>query len=208
VPAPSTTREYHHGNLRQAILSTSLKLIEKKGIEALTLREIGRLAGVSRTAAYRHFADKDALLGAISEVGFVEFGSALEQARDAAGPKFEARMKAMAEAYLRFASQRPAHYRVMFQWAAQLGHEQTAPTESWQHPANHSFDVLAGVITEGQSQGKVRAGDPANLARVVWATVHGLALLPTNCDDKGLLSLCTEILLQGLRPTAETGLTV
>src|SRR5258708_31186887 len=80
----SRVASYHHGNLRAALIDTSLKLIEEKGVRALTLREIGTRAGVSRTAAYRHFTNKAALLAAISEAGFKEFGDALEAPRQQA----------------------------------------------------------------------------------------------------------------------------
>ena len=70
VRKESKTR-YHHGNLRAALIQGGLELIERKGIHALTLREIGNQLGVSRSAAYRHFKDKDALLAAISQAGFM-----------------------------------------------------------------------------------------------------------------------------------------
>src|SRR2546429_9382843 len=65
---------YHHGHLPGALIEAGLKLIEEKGIRALTLRGVGGRGGVSRTAAYRHFSDKAALLGAIWEAGFTQFG--------------------------------------------------------------------------------------------------------------------------------------
>src|ERR1700749_2149369 len=101
---------YHHGNLRAALIEQGLELIAEKGPLALTLREIGSRLGVSRTAAYRHFADKNALLSAISEAGFIEFGNALEQACAQAGPRFPARMVAMGIAYLRFTREHASHF--------------------------------------------------------------------------------------------------
>jgi len=60
---------YHHGNLRAALIQCGLELMERDGIHALTLRAIGEQLGVSRSAAYRHFKDKEALLSAIYEAG-------------------------------------------------------------------------------------------------------------------------------------------
>src|ERR1700676_4509372 len=94
--------KYHHGNLREALIEAGLKLIEEKGVRALTLREIGAQGGVSRMAAYRHFADKAGLLEAISEGGFAQFADALDQTRGSAGEAFGPRLKAMALAYVRF----------------------------------------------------------------------------------------------------------
>src|SRR6202167_2384133 len=108
-PAP-----YHHGNLRAALIDAGLKLIEEKGVRALTLREIGVRVGVSRMAAYRHFQDKADLLAAIREVGFSQFADALEGARQSAPEDPAARLQAMALAYVRFAAEHRVHYEVMF----------------------------------------------------------------------------------------------
>src|SRR5215510_479135 len=109
-------RQYHHGNLPTALIEAGLKLIEKKGVRALTLREIGARVGVSRMAAYRHFSDKGHLLAAIREAGFEQFAEVLEAARSKAGKGFASRLKAMALAYVRFAAEHSAYFEVMFEW--------------------------------------------------------------------------------------------
>src|SRR5436189_6357013 len=104
---------YHHGDLRRALLVEAARTIRAEGIEAVTLRAVGARLGVSRTALYRHFADKSALLNAVAEDGFRGLSEALESAWTAAGggvPGFEA----MGHAYVRFALDNPSHYRVMF----------------------------------------------------------------------------------------------
>src|SRR5687767_1574078 len=68
--ARKSQRPYHHGNLRRALLDDALATIRTDGVEAVTLREIGARLGVSRTALYRHFADKQALLTAVATEGF------------------------------------------------------------------------------------------------------------------------------------------
>src|SRR6478752_1849039 len=93
--APAKSRKYHHGNLREALIEAGLVLIAEKGVRALTLREIGARAGVSRMAAYRHFKNKEDLLLAISEAGFVRFGDKLENARRTAPANFADRITAM-----------------------------------------------------------------------------------------------------------------
>lgn len=169
-------------------MAAGLRLIEEKGVRALTLREIGATVGVSRMAAYRHFADKADLLGAIQEAGFGEFADALEKARNAAAPDFASRMRAMALAYVRFAESRPAHFEVMF--AAQV-----------QRPASpagaRAFGILEQTIREGQSAGLVQPGDSVQLARVAWAQVHGIATL--RLEGAGFVEFGYEILLRGLR---------
>lgn len=88
-------RTYHHGNLRAALVETAVRLVQREGIEALSLRSVARLAGVSAAAPYRHFADKRALLAAVAEEGFRLLASAL---RDAARAAFDAMVEGMAEA--------------------------------------------------------------------------------------------------------------
>jgi AcrR family transcriptional regulator len=194
---PAKARPYHHGNLPAALIDAGLKLIEKKGVRALTLREIGARVGVSRMAAYRHFSDKAALLAAIREAGFAQFADALEQARSKAGKTFSSRLKAMALAYVQFAAEHPAHFEVMFGWNP---HEPVPPS-----PAGaRAFGILEQTIREGQQAGDVRPGDSAMLARLVWAEVHGVSVLrlATDSSPKGagtrFVEFCSEILETGL----------
>ena len=145
-------RQYHHGNLRAALIDAGLKLITRKGVRALTLREIGARVGVSRMAAYRHFANKADLLAAIREAGFAEFANALDAARSKAGRAFASRLRSMALAYVRFAAGHPAYYEVMFSWT-----DQQSPRPS---PAGaRAFGILEQTIREGQEAGEVCAGD-------------------------------------------------
>jgi AcrR family transcriptional regulator len=184
----SLVASYHHGNLRAALIDTGLKLIEEKGVRALTLREIGSLAGVSRSAAYRHFADKADLLAAISEAGFKEFGDALERARQSATSTFAARLDAMAVAYVRFASKHRAHYEVMFGDAAFQESEY----------AVRAFRILEETIRQGQEAGEIRLGDPVQLARMLWSLVHGISTLRLEPNPTKLTLFSAEVLRTGL----------
>src|SRR3954462_2425760 len=112
-PARKPRSRYHHGDLRRALLDEAVRTIQQDGIEALTLREAGRRLGVSRTALYRHFRDKSALLAAVARDGFQRFRQDLVTAWDGAGPRRE-RFERMGRAYVSFAAANPSHYRVMF----------------------------------------------------------------------------------------------
>jgi AcrR family transcriptional regulator len=182
---------YHHGNLRAAIIECSLDLIQEKGIRALTLREIGNRLGVSRSAAYRHFADKAALLAAISEAGFVEFGDALEAAKLGAAADFASRIEAMGIAYVRFANDHRSHFEVMFAEPPEPG---CPPSEA----GARAFGILEQTIREGQQRGEVRAGDSLLLARTVWALVHGTSMLRLDAEQPGFVQFSSEILRTGL----------
>src|SRR5271156_3685498 len=196
-PAP-----YHHGNLRAALIDAGLKLIEEKGVRALTLREIGTRVGVSRMAAYRHFADKADLLGAICEVGFTQFADALEDAWRGASADTPSRLQAMALAYVRFAAEHRAHYEVMF-GASRDPNAQGLPASE---AGARAFGILEHTIRAGQETGEVRHGDPLMLARMTWALVHGISMLglepdlsPAGAGTK-FVAFCSEVLQSGLAP--------
>jgi len=174
-------RSYHHGDLRRALLDEALRLIEKEGPRALTLREVARRAGVSQAAPYHHFADKEAMLAAVAEEGFVELLAAQVEARDAAGDEPIARLQGLGRGYIRFAVQHPAHYRVMFVGAVEI------PKHAALHEAAHrTFEALMDVVVEGQKAGVLRSGNPSELAVIVWSMMHGLAMLWTDCRLEGL----------------------
>jgi AcrR family transcriptional regulator len=188
-------RTYHHPNLRATLIDNGLKIIEGKGVKALTLREIGTRAGVSRTAAYRHFTDKRDLVWAIAEAGFVEFAEALATAKRTAPPDFASRMTAMAVAYVRFAKERRAYYDVMF-GAQEIDDETQAPPDS---AGARAFAILVDTIREGQVTGDVRAGDPEALADFVWSVVHGISTLPLGQGNE-FTHLCADLIGNGLTP--------
>ena len=113
TPARKRADRYHHGDLRRALLQAAVRTIRSHGIDGLTLRGVGSALGVSRTALYRHFTDKAALLAAVAAEGFRMLREELRRAwerRRARTRGFEA----MGVAYVRFAVAHPSHYRVMF----------------------------------------------------------------------------------------------
>src|SRR5688572_24735913 len=100
-PLKKRAGQYHHGDLRRALIDQALRTIDKFGVEGLTLRSVGEALGVSQTALYRHFSSKQALVAAVAREGFRMLRLALVEAWDTHGrgrPGFEA----MGEAYLQF----------------------------------------------------------------------------------------------------------
>jgi AcrR family transcriptional regulator len=195
----ASPKAYHHGNLRQVLIETGLKLIEEKGVQALTLREIGDRIGVSRMAPYRHFADKAALVAAICVEGFTRFADDLDNAKKLARPDFASRMTAMGVAYVRFATEHPAYFEVMFGPFAN-----PADAEPGEGPGERAFGLLEETIREGQASGDVQPGDSQVLALVAWALVHGVSALRLEGSGAGnaLTKFACGILQEGLRPTA------
>src|SRR5690348_14709991 len=107
-------RAYHHGNLRTALLEAAEKTLRERGVQALSLRELAREAGVSHGAPRRHFADRQALLDALAGAGFERLGAELRAAAAGAGEDFESRLRAIAAAYVRFATEDAALLELMF----------------------------------------------------------------------------------------------
>lgn len=179
MAAPRTPRRlrrppdrYHHGDLRRALLEEAARTIQREGVDGLTLRAVGVRLGVSRTALYRHFSDKSALLSAVARDGFHQLRLTLLEAWEKEGrgrPGFEA----MGIAYVRFAVENPSHYRVMF--GGFLARPQPAPELA--EEASGAFQVLVDALVVQQESGLVRRDDPLQLAHLIWAVVHGIAML-------------------------------
>ncbi|GAB6041571.1 TetR/AcrR family transcriptional regulator [Endothiovibrio diazotrophicus] len=163
---------YHHGNLRQALLDEARKLIREEGAGALTLRDLGQRLGVSRTAPYRHFKDRKALLSAVAEERARVFGATLREAREGEGNAL-ARLRVMGRAYLGFARQDPSGYRLMFQEQQLLDDPDPALKEAM----NAAFDELRELVLECQGAGVLKAGDPELTATYIWSISHGMASL-------------------------------
>ena len=168
----SPRRPYHHGNLRRALLDEALATVSAEGVEALTLREIGARVGVSRTALYRHFADKRALLSAVATEGFSTLRQQLISAWEGHG-RGDAAFYAMGVAYVHFAIDNPSRYRVMFGgFVDPQAHDAELAAE-----AEGAFQALVSALATLQESAIVRADDAVLMARYVWALVHGLAML-------------------------------
>jgi AcrR family transcriptional regulator len=172
IPARKPRGSYHHGNLRRALVDEAVRTIGQSGVGALTLRGVGAALGVSRTALYRHFADKDALLAAVACEGFIALTAALAEPRTRV-PDLPGQLTAMGAAYVRFAIDHQAHYRVMFGGFLERCRDEPGLVAD----ATAAFDVLVGMIRDLRAARLVREDDVRQLSLFVWATVHGIAML-------------------------------
>lgn len=154
------------------LLACARDLFLREGLAGLSMRKVAGAAGVSATAIYRHYDDKEALLFAVAEEGFRRFGEHLATGLDA--PDLLGRLHGTGDGYLRFALDHTDYYRVIFmsesvcsQRFAEAANARFGPT----------FQFLVDRVRECQEAGLVRAGDPAGLAVSIWAHCHGLASL-------------------------------
>jgi AcrR family transcriptional regulator len=162
-------RPYHHGNLRIALLEQAERTLRERGVADLSLRELAREVGVSHGAPRRHFADRQALLDALAEAGFAHLGADLRRAADRAGADFEARLRASATAYVRFATRDAALLELMFAGK----HSSGAIAEA----AERAFSVMLALIEQGQAEGAIETGPPERVGLVLFATLQGIAAL-------------------------------
>jgi AcrR family transcriptional regulator len=160
----SSKATYHHGDLRAALVRAAIEVLEDSGETELSLRAVARRAGVSPAAPYRHYEDREALVSAVATVGYRELADRLATAHPS--PSTPEQLASVAIAYVQFALERPALFRLMFG-----------------EPCDRDNDDRVAA-TAAVSQ-YVRAivqrtfpdADAEALATAVWALVHGLAFL-------------------------------
>lgn len=188
MPAP-TRSTYHHGHLRSALIAAARALLDEGGPAAVGLRETARRVGVSATATYRHFRDKDSLLAAVATDGFNEFGQAL-RASVANGQPFAA----MGRAYVEFALGNPGIFRLMFGPLMQ---------DVEKFPDMHSAASAAfGSLQSGVATLRKPPEDDVNASAVAaWSLVHGLShLLLDGVLPKARAAEYIEAILSAARP--------
>lgn len=160
---------YHHGDLRRTLLRAARRLLEKAGPEGLSLRAVATAAGVSHAAPYHHFANREALVAAIATDAFDDLATALDGAASRHGPP-TSKLVSLGAAYVRFATDHPARFALMFGPVLARKRE---------HPALEASSGRAlGILhraTEAVLGTSGRASADATLAS--WSFIHGLSTL-------------------------------
>lgn len=187
-------KKYKVSDLRIQLIKAASEIISKEGLKKLTLRALSNQVGVSRTAPYRHFVNKDALLFAIAEEGFKELTIRYQKVNRNKSLNSIARLQNIGLAYIEFAIYNPGAFRLMF------GQEitQHQRSEKLRSSASETFNEYLKAVKAFQDEQNTTAKDYSILANHSWATVHGLAtllldgqiqVLGENC---GLPTLLTE----------------
>ncbi len=160
-------RPYHHGDLKTAMIEAALQLVRKKGPRGFTLNEASRTAGVSVSAPYNHFKDKDALLIEIVLLGNRTLGAELQAAADT-GNSPKDKLLAVYLAYVSFAERHPDLFVVMFQ----SGIDKT-PYPEIRASTLKAFDIAAKVAAQIEPS----QTSAEQLALSIWTMAHGFATL-------------------------------
>ena len=171
APRSSPRDRYHHGDLKRALVEAALTAVERDGHEALSLSGLADAAGVARSAPYRHFESRDALLAAVAAEGFELMIEDLRQAAEGAAPANIVRRSA--EAALGFAERRPNLFRLMFR--SELLVRPGGPPSELKGPADlayRRFEAAVAAALPGADERTVKGA-----AIAIWSAVFGFAVL-------------------------------
>jgi AcrR family transcriptional regulator len=169
-PDAGARKPYHHGNLRQALVAATLKLIEEKGPLGFTLAEAARDAGVSASAPYRHFRGRDELIEEVAQQGFEMFADRLERAWNDGRPSALSAFMATGRAYLAFAEQNPGYYVAMFESGVAI-----AANPDLARAAERAMSVLTRAAERLTAHLPAERRPPASMvANHIWAMSHGV----------------------------------
>ena len=165
-------KQYHHGDLKNALIEAGIELLAQEGLYALSLRKVALKAGVSHAAPYAHFPDKQALIAAISTEGFRRLYANLEAAAHQAGDPLS-QLNEGAWAYTEFALNNPDTFKIMFSSVLEKEKDYPALVEM----TRRTFDLVVEIVKANQAAGSLRPGPPDLLAVGIWSAVYGLSTL-------------------------------
>ncbi len=167
------TKKYHHGDLKNALIKSGIEILSKEGASGLSLRKAARKVGVSHSAPYAHFSDKQALIAAISTQGFKRLYEQIRAAVEAFRGDPGRQLVEAGWAYVQFAVNDPDHFKITL--SSVLEKEREYP--DFVEISRKNFLQVVEIITACQSAGILRAGPPDLLALSVWSCVHGFVSL-------------------------------
>jgi AcrR family transcriptional regulator len=203
-----TSAPYHHGNLRGALIDAAVEVVREGGPEALSLRELARRVGVSHAAAYRHFADREALVDAVAERALDALTAAMERRlsdADDVEPVRRARRRLFATGagYVEFALAETGLFRLLFT-AYPDPPDGKGAAEAKEDPYGMLNAALDDLVAVGYLSPDVRVGADVTC----WSAVHGFAVLNVEGPLRGLPPAERERALEGLLLSIDRGLGV
>jgi AcrR family transcriptional regulator len=166
-------KKYHHGDLKNALIQAGAEILSKEGVGGLSLRKVASRAGVSHAAPYAHFADKQALIAAISTDGHVKIYKKITQVMEQYPDEPLRQLVEVAWAYVQFGMEEPDHYRVTFSGAVDKERDYPALVEM----TAKNFALVRQLVARCQAAGILGPGEPDLVAVGVWGLLHGVVSL-------------------------------
>jgi AcrR family transcriptional regulator len=164
---------YHHGDLKNALIQAGIEILSEEGVKGLSLRRVAKRAGVSHTAPYAHFADKQALVAAISTEGYKKLYEQLTLIDAEFGSDPLKKMVEVAWTYVQFAINDPAHFKITFSGVIEKEKDYPAFVEI----SRQSFAFIVEMVADCQAAGILQSGPSDLIAVHLWGAMHGLATL-------------------------------
>ena len=164
---------YHHGDLKNALIQTGIEILADEGLKGLSLRRVAKRAGVSHTAPYAHFADKQALVAAISTEGYIKLYKQLMHVSEKFNGDLLKKLVEVAWSYVQFAVNDPDHFKITFSGAIEKEKDYPAFVEI----SKQSFSFITNLVDDCQAAGILRAGSIDLIAVHLWGAIHGLTTL-------------------------------
>ena len=166
--------DYHHGNLKEEFLKIAFEFIVDNDIDKLTLKVLSDATGTSRSAIYRHFKSKDALIEVMIENGFEQFDNITAPILNDKSKSLVDRFYLTTRAYIEWAKNNPNLYRLLFGIKYATIRENTV---SIKNEDCSGFGALKLAIQEGQKSGIIKDEDSYKQSIIIWASLHGLTTL-------------------------------
>ena len=166
-------KNYHHGDLKNALIKAGVEILSKEGIEGLSLRKVAQRAGVSHSAPYSHFPDKQSLIAAISTEGFNQLYAELDAAVVAYPKDAKKQLQQGVLAYVQFALENVDTFKIMFSGVLEKEKEYPAFVDI----SHKTFQRVVDVVMACQEAGILRSTPAEMMAVAVWGQVHGIVSL-------------------------------
>jgi AcrR family transcriptional regulator len=166
-------KTYHHGDLKNALIKAGVEILAKDGVSGLSLRKVASKAGVSHTAPYSHFADKQSLIAAISTEGFRQLYERASAVAEEYKAKPSTQLVEVAWAYVQFALDDRDRFKVMF--SDVLEKEKEYP--DFVAESQRNFQLVKTVVEANQAAGVLQSGPSDLVALSAWSMIHGFIML-------------------------------
>ena len=170
-------KQYHHENLKAELVQKGLEILDSDGIESFSLRKVARACGVSQTAPYRHFKNKDELITEIIMRAMRAFNESLVAAADKHPDNPEDQIREMGVAYVRFFSDNPQYLRLLFLSDFRIAAVEDFCSAKAHLTEGHPFTTFLGAVQRYKESSPDDTWNVDELLIFCWGLVHGIAVL-------------------------------